>query len=124
MSRNKIDPTHSLGQFIYGIFDYYYDRGMPQKTAKARMIDSTLETCVKIMRKEEEIPDQMLVLMAQWMSRALNDRGATISRSVSNKKQVNTESLKTLTDIKEVKDVLDKFIENYKGWSDTHGKEN
>lgn len=125
MSRNKIDPTHSLGQFIYGIFDYYHDRGMPQKTAKARMIDSTLETCAKIMRKEEEIPDQMLVLMAQWMSQALNNRGAQITKEIKQHQDKGTykdSMLQPLHDLRPTKDAIDRFIETYKGWSEQNGK--
>ncbi|PGV23030.1 hypothetical protein [Bacillus cereus] len=123
MSRKRLNPTHSLGQFIYGIYDYHHDRGMPQKTAKARMIDNTLEACVSVVRKEEEIPDQMIVLMAQWMSRTLNDRGVHITRGVTNKQTEDKEAFKALTDLKNLKNSLDTFIENYKGWSDTNGKE-
>ncbi|MEB9561587.1 hypothetical protein P4I85_13920 [Bacillus cereus] len=122
MSRKRLNPTHSLGQFIYGIYDYHHDRGMPQKTAKARMIDNTLEACVSVIRKEEEIPDQMIVLMAQWMSRTLNDRGAHITREVTNKQVEDKEAFKALTDLKDLKNSLDTFIENYKGWSELHGK--
>ncbi|HDX9674139.1 TPA: hypothetical protein ROY08_001396 [Bacillus cereus] len=123
MSRKRLNPANSLGQFIYGIYDYHHDRGMPQKTAKARMIDNTLEACVNVIRKEEEIPDQMIVLMAQWMSRTLNDRGTHITREVTSKQIEDKEAFKALTDLKTLKNSLDTFIENYKGWSDTNGKE-
>jgi adenylate kinase family enzyme len=117
LARKKADPSDSLARFMYGIYDYYVDRGMPQKTAKARMIDSTLEVCSNSMREEEDIPDHMMVLMAQWMSRSLNNRGIQITRAVKNKGTSTEEDLQPLRDIKELKDMTDKFIENYKGWN-------
>lgn len=117
MARRKADPADSLARFMYGIYDYFVDRGMPQKTAKARMIDSTLEVVSNTMKEEEDIPDHMLVLMAQWMSRSLNNRGIEITRAVKSKGASTEEDLQPLRDIKELKDITDKFIENYKGWN-------
>lgn len=124
MSRNRLNPTHSLGQFIYGIYDYHHDRGMPQKTAKARMIDNTLEACFKIIKREEEIPDQMLVLMAQWISRVLNDRGTFITKEVTAKQIEDETAFKALKDLKDVKNALDIFIQNYTGWNNTKNNKN
>lgn len=125
MARKKASPADSLGRFIFGIYDYYHDRGMPQKTAKARMIDDTLETVSDIMKKEDEIPDHMLVLMAQWMSKSLNARGAQMTKTVREtdmEAQHDTDAiLQPLRDIKAAKDAIDVFIETYKGWSDLDG---
>lgn len=124
MARKKPNPATSLARFIHGIFDYYHDRGMPAKTAKARMIDNTLEECVKLMRSEKEVPDEMLVLMAQWMSRSLNNRGAQITKDIkASNISYTDEQLQPLRDIKEAKDAVDRFIEKYKGWSEQDGKE-
>ncbi|EOO44398.1 hypothetical protein [Bacillus cereus] len=125
MSRKRLNPSHSLGQFIYGIYDYHHDRGMPQKTAKARMIDNTLEACVNVMRKEEEIPDQMIVLMAQWMSQSLNNRGIQITKEIKqhqNKGTYKESMLQPLHDLRPTKDAIDHFIETYTGWSEPNGK--
>lgn len=128
LSRKKPDPSHSLGQFLLGIYDYYHDRGMPQQTAKARMIDVSLEEIVKLMKQEKEVPDHMLVLMAQWMSRALNQRGNQMTKEVKAMQERSTEDiidvdLTPFHEIKQTKDALDKFIETYVGWSETNGKE-
>jgi hypothetical protein len=117
LSRKKADPADSLARFMYGIYDYHVDRGMPQKTAKARMIDRTLEVCTNTIKEEEDIPDHMLVLLAQWMSRSLNHRGVQITKAVKSKEYSTEEDLQPLRDIKELKDLTDKFIENYKGWN-------
>jgi hypothetical protein len=131
LARRKPNPADSLARFMYGIFDYYHDRGMPKKTAKVRMIDNTLEECVKIMKNEEEVPDHMLVVMAQWMSRALNHRGAQMTKKIKEMQNkanatqqsvdIDDELLQPLRDIKAAKDAVDRFIETYKGWSDTNG---
>lgn len=124
MARKKANPATSLSRFMHGIFDYYHDRGMPAKTAKARMIDNTFEEAVKLMRSEKEVPDEMLVIMSQWMSRALNNRGAQITKDIKESGvQYTNEELQPLRDIKATKDAIDSFIENYKGWSETDGKE-
>ncbi|MEB2276966.1 hypothetical protein LAV82_23390 [Bacillus sp. ILBB4] len=120
MVRKKANPADSLERFMFGIYDYYHDRGMPQKTAKARMIDNTLEVCVKNMNKEKEIPDHMLVLMAQWMSRALNNRGAQITKDIKKHQEEGTydeKMLNILHQLKAPKDAVDSFIETYKGWN-------
>lgn len=124
VSRKKNNPADSLGRFMYGVYDYYHDRGMPKQTAKARMIDSTLKTCTDMMKEEEEIPDQMLVIMAQFMSRALNNRGADITKVIKKHQEEGTfdeKQLRPLHDIKGTKDAIDRFIETYKGWSELDG---
>lgn len=126
MTRKKANPAQSLARFMHGIYDYYADRGMPSKTAKARMMDSTLEECIKLMKQEEDIPDEMLVILSQWMSRALNNRGAQITKLISEKYPKGTpvpdDILVPLRKIKAAKDEVDTFIENYKGWSDLNGE--
>lgn len=116
MARRKASPADSLARFIYGIFDYYHDRGMPQKTAKARMIDDTLDVCTDLIKKEEEIPDHMLVIMAQFMSKSLDNRGFQITKAIKELPSSTEADLQPLRDLKELKDVTDKFIETYKGW--------
>lgn|GEM_PF-2610593 len=128
MARKKPNPANSLARFMYGIFDYYHDRGMPKKTAKVRMIDNTLEECVKIMKQEEEVPDHMLIVMAQWMSRILQYRGAHMTKQIRTMQQkanatqqpieIDEAYLQPLRDLKAAKDAIDQFIETYKGWSD------
>lgn len=126
LARKKPNPARSLYRFIYGIYAYYTDRGMPQKTAKARMMDSTFQTCVDIMRKEKELSDEMLVIMAQWMSRALNNRGAYITKQIEKKYPQGTvvpeSELVPLRKLKSAKDAMDDFIQTYKGWCDDDGK--
>lgn len=123
MSRKKYNPADSLGRFMIGIYDYYKDRGMPQKTAKARMVDNTFTEIVELMKEEQDIPDHMLVIMAQFMSRALNNRGAQITKKIKDSGiEYKHEELQPLRDIKEAKDVIDVFIENYKGWSEQDGE--
>lgn len=124
MARKKYNPADSLGRFMIGIYDYYKDRGMPQKTAKARMVDNTFNEVVELMKEEKEVPDHMLVIMAQFMSRALNNRGAQITKDIKESGiEYAQEELQPLRDIKAAKDAIDVFIENYKGWSETDGKE-
>lgn len=125
MSRGKHNPAHSLERFMYGIYDYYHDRGMPEKRAKARMVDSTLEACTKLIRQEEDIPDHMMVIMAQQMSQALNNRGAQITKIIKEQQAKGTythDMLQPLHDLKAIKDSVDTFIENYTGWSELNGK--
>ncbi len=126
MSRKKHDPSFSLNRFMLGIYDHYHDRGMPPNTAKARMIDSTLETCTKMIRNEKDIPDQMLVILSQYMSRALNSRGVQLTKEITSKYpngvQVPEEVLVPLRQVKETKDAIDKFIKKYQGWNETDGK--
>lgn len=127
MTRKRTNPAHSLSQFMLGVYDYYRDRGMPQKAAKTRMIDHSLEEIVQLIKQEKEVPDHMLVLMAQWMSKALNQRGVTMTKEVKAMQEKSTEdtidvNLTPFHQIKELKDVTDRFVESYKGWSDTDGK--
>lgn len=123
LARKKANPAESLARFMHGIYDYYTDRGMPSKTAKARMVDSTLEECVKLIKSEKEVPDEMLVIVAQWMSRSLNNRGAQITKDITDSGvQYAQEELQPLRDIKTAKDAIDVFIQNYKGWSGTNGE--
>jgi hypothetical protein len=124
LARKKPNPADSLSRFMIGIYDYYVDRGMPKETAKARMIDNAFDECVKLMKAEEEIPDHMLVIMAQFMSRALNNRGAQITRLIKEHQEKSTyqeKMLQPLHDLKPAKDAIDRFIETYKGWSDLDG---
>lgn len=127
MSKKKRNPADSLGRFMLGIHDYYHDRGMPRMTAKARMANHTLEEFTKLMKQEEEIPDQMLVIMAQHMSRSLHSRGATITKGIEQKYPKGTPvpdgDLVSLRVIKSAKDSIDEFIETYEGWGDTDDKE-
>lgn len=123
MARKKYNPADSLGRFMIGIYDYYTDRGMPQNTAKARMVDSTFNEIIGLMKEEKDVPDQMLVIMAQFMSRALNNRGAQITNIIKKSEvEYAQEELQPLRDIKAAKDAIDVFIENYKGWSETNGE--
>lgn len=117
MSRKKADPADSLARFMYGIHDFYVDKGMPSKTAKGRMVDKTLEVVSNHIKEEDEIPDHMLVMMAQWMSRSLKVRGSQITTAVKSKESSSEEDLLPLRHIKELVDVTDKFIQNYKGWN-------
>jgi hypothetical protein len=125
LTRKKVNPADSLARFMIGIYDYYVDRGMAKKTAKARMVDNTLEECVKLIKSEEEIPDHMLVIMTQYMSRALNNRGAQITKLIEMKYPTGTlvpeDAVIPLRDIKTAKDEMDRFIETYKGWSELDG---
>ena len=126
LARKKANPAQSLSRFMHGVYDYYTDRGMPSKTAKAKMMDHTLEESVKLMIAEREVPDEMLVIMAQWMSRALNNRGAQITKTINEaytQGNVTPDTvLQPLRDIKSAKDAIDVFIETYKGWSDLDGE--
>lgn len=116
MTRKKANPADSLARFMYGIYDYFHDRGMPQKTAKARMMDSALEVCSDIIKKEEEIPDHMLVIMTQFLSKSLDTRGFQLTKAIKMQSSSTEADLQPLRDLKELKDATDKFIENYKGW--------
>lgn len=95
---------------------------MANKIAKVRMIDNMFEEAVKLMQKEEEVPDEMLVLMAQWMSRALNNRASQIANKIKHDyprwTPVSDDKLVPLRKIKQTKDAIDEFIETYAGWSD------
>jgi hypothetical protein len=123
LARKKYNPADSLGRFMIGIYDYYTDRGLPQNTAKARMVDNTLNEVVELIKQEKEVPDHMLVIMAQFMSRALNTRGAQITKIIQESDMEPTEEhLKPLRDIKPATDAINTFIENYKGWSESDGE--
>lgn len=127
MTRNNRNPAYSLGQFMMGIYDYYHDRGMPQTTAKARMIDNTMEKVTDFVGKEKDIPDHMLVIMSQFLSKALDKRGADIAKAIQSKysqgSTVPENELAALRDLKPLKDELETFIQNYKGWSETNGED-
>lgn len=95
---------------------------MADKIAKVRMIDNMFEEAVKLIQKEEEVPDEMLVLMAQWMSRALNNRASQIANKIEHDyprwTPVPEDKLAPLWKIKQTKDAIDEFVETYAGWSD------
>jgi hypothetical protein len=120
VARKKTDPSQSLARFIFGIFDFHHDRGMPQKTAKTRMINDTLTTCSDIIKNEEEVPDHMLVIYAQNLRRSISTRGAQITKNIEAKypkgNQVPESELLALRNLKALQDSADTFIENYKGW--------
>lgn len=124
MSRKKPNPADSLSRFMIGIYDYYVNRGMPQNTAKVKMLKDTLEECLKLLKTEKEIPDQMLILLVQSMSKALNSRGAEITKKIKDlpENDISGDMLLILRQIKQLHDETQLFIENYSGWSDTHGK--
>jgi hypothetical protein len=114
-------PADALARFMHGIFEFYRDKGMPQKSAKARMFDETLDTCYSLMSKEQEIPDHALVIAAQFLSRLLNSRGVKLTNAVKAQQDPNDARLEAMRQIKAVKDALDQFISIYKGETQ-HGK--
>jgi hypothetical protein len=119
-------PADALARFMFGIFDFYRDKGMPHKTAKARMYDETLDTLFKMMREDPDIPDHGLVIALQFVSRLLNNRGVQLSnelRKSSNQNDLNhiSELRKALSQLKTLKTQVDEFISAYKG-VDSHGK--
>ncbi|MBU5262048.1 hypothetical protein [Bacillus atrophaeus] len=124
MSRRKPNPADSLSRFMIGIYDYYINRGMPQNTAKIKMFKDALEECLKLLKTEKEIPDQMLILLVESMSKSLNSRGAEITKKIKDlpENDISEDMLKILRQLKQLQDEAQLFIENYSGWSDIHGK--
>lgn len=112
------DPKDSLSRFMHGIYAHYSDKGIGSKKAKGRMIDETLQTVRGFIDKEQEIPDHLLVLVAQAFSQSLHHRGKkitteTISTSSGSKEQES--HLVALRQLKDAKDATDLFITTYKG---------
>lgn len=124
MSRRKPNPADSLSRFMIGIYDYYINRGMPQNTAKIKMFKDTLEECLKLLKTEKEIPDQMVIVFTQCLSKALNNRGAQITKEIKDlpENEINDDKLNVLRQIKQLQDESQSFIETYNGWSDINGK--
>lgn len=126
MSRKKPDPTYSLSRFIYGIYAYYIDRGVPSQTAKVKMVDGTMETVFSFIKKEKDVSDKMLLAVAKWLSKALSYRGSEITAQIKNKysqsQSVPEQELLPLREIKQLKDSLDKFANSYTGWSEKDGE--
>lgn len=117
MTRKKPNPAHALSRFMHGIFDFYNDRGMPVKTAKARMYDETLQSCLDLMKKEDLIPDHAVVIGMQFTSSLLNARGAALAKLLQKEQDPNEIQLlrKALQELKSAKDQVDSFITTYKG---------
>lgn len=106
-----------LHRFMKNIADYYHDKGMPIKTAKARMYDETFDACYELMKKEEDIPDHALVILMQFASRMLNQRGYEITNEVKSDQDVTSDDFRVqaLRQIKQIKDEIDTFIAEYRG---------
>ncbi|OXB94846.1 hypothetical protein [Parageobacillus galactosidasius] len=119
MKREKAKATYVFHRFIHGIFQYYHDKGMPLETAKARMFKEVYDTCLDFAKREEGIPDHLLVLTMQFVSKFLNHRGFVLSKKLketnSNDEQAITRLRAALRDLKQVKDAIDHFIETYRG---------
>ena len=116
--KQKKQAEYAFYRFMHGIFQYYHDEGMPAETAKARMLKEVYETCFDLVKQEEGIPDHLLVIMMQHASRMLHHRGYVLSKRLS--KEMNDlqriEQLRqSLRQLKQVKDVIDQFIETYRG---------
>ncbi|QHW35744.1 hypothetical protein GZH47_33160 (plasmid) [Paenibacillus rhizovicinus] len=112
------NPTASLSRFLYAIFDYHQDKGLPVPVAKAKMYDDSFETLFKLMKQEKGIPDHMLAIAAQFMSRTLNLRGSQLAKQAQDLQKDDPQVqviLKAMQDIKLVKDAVDIFISSYKG---------
>jgi hypothetical protein len=120
MKREKAKATYAFHRFIHGIFQYYHDKGMPLETAKARMFKEVYDTCLDFAKKEEGIPDHLLVLTMQFASKLLHHRGFVLSKKLLKETDSYDEEtiarLRTaLRDLKQVKDAIDHFIETYRG---------
>lgn len=119
MKREIANPSESLGRFIQGIYAYYADKGYPVKTAKAKMIDDAMSELVHFIKVEKDVPDELIVLLAQQVSGSLYERGTQITKSVRKKGTPPTEeTLEVLRLLKETTMALDTFVSNYTGWSE------
>ncbi|MCD7911033.1 hypothetical protein KC480_05775 [Bacillus velezensis] len=124
MSRRKPNPADSLSRFMIGVYDYYKDRGMPQNTAKIKMYKDSLDECLKLFKTEKEIPDEILILLVQFTTKAIVNRGAQITKKIKDLPQdnVSEDMLEILRQLKQLQDEAETFIAKYIGWSDTNGK--
>lgn len=116
-TRKPTKPIQALSRFMHGIFDFYHDRGMPQDTAKARMLKETYDTCFDFFKSEQQIPDHQLVITLEHSTKMLNKRGSDLSKklSISKDEAEITKLREALQQIKNAKDSLDGFISSYKG---------
>ncbi|WP_067923943.1 hypothetical protein [Alicyclobacillus shizuokensis] len=116
-ARANAKPALALGRFVHALFEHYHDKGMPMRTAKARMYDESLDTIYKFLKQEQDIPDHALVIAMQFASRALNHRGVALTKQFQNVTDEKAlESARTLLrQIKAAKDAVDEFISSYKG---------
>lgn len=114
MGRRKAKPIYAFHRFLEGIFSYYFDRGMPKNSAKLKMYKETYEVIFDFAKKEEDIPDHVLVATMLHASRLLNQRGYTLSKRLAKDKS-NNNLRKELKNIKETKDVVDHFVSTYRG---------
>ena len=115
----KDRAAYAFHRFIHGIFQHYYDKGMPLNTAKARMFKEVYDTCLDFAKREEGIPDHLLILTMQFASKLLNHRGFVLSKKLKetdpNDEQTIMRLRTALRDLKQVKDTIDHFIETYRG---------
>jgi hypothetical protein len=111
------DPAYSLRRFMHGIYFYHQDKGMPLKTAKARMYDETLDACFELMKSEELIPEHATVIAAQFMFRVVNQRGLALAKELKEETdEQRIEKLRTaLQQLNQLKTTLDEFISHYEG---------
>lgn len=123
-SRKKPRILSSLYQYIHGIFDYFYDKGMPMHTAKAKTMNEAFYICTDICIKEKEIPDHLLVVHLENTRTHLQKRGSQIAKKLSRiKHQEETKEeiellRKALRDIKSLIDQINAFISIYRGEAD------
>lgn len=118
--RKAPKPIYAFHRFLEGIYSYYLDKGMSQKSAKLRMFKETYNTAFDFFKKEKDYPDHVLVTAMQSASRHLNHRGAEISKKIKDNPNIENKEqlLQALHQIKETKDSIDNFITVYRGETD------
>jgi predicted nucleic acid-binding Zn-ribbon protein len=120
MSRKPPKIKSGLSRFVQSVFLYFHDRGMPVFTAKVRMFNETYDVLEDFYKKENDVPDHVLVSTLQHASRQLNNRGSKLAKKLSEAKDPEEiASLRAaLSQIKKAKDDVDVFITTYRGEQD------
>jgi len=117
VKRNTPKVIHSLKRFMYGIFNYYHDKGMSLKASKIKMFHEVYDILIDIAKQEEDIPDHLLILSLQHASKMLNSRGVVLSNKLRETQdpQKQQKLRQLLREIKQIKDSIDEFTKNYRG---------
>lgn len=118
MSKRKPPKAkNGLYRFIQGLFAYYYDKGMPLETAKAKMLDEVYDTIRSITKADKDIPDHLLVMTMEHTVKSLQQRGYTLSQKLREEK--DPKQIKILrTALQQMKKMIDEcnaFISIYRG---------
>lgn len=118
MARNHPKVETGLYRYLYGMYEYYIDKGMNDVGAKVRMIQMVNETLLNTIQRFKDHQDHMLAKDAEGFYQHILLRGRQLSKQLENTDQDLAdyqEIIDAVNRLEIIRKSLKEFIESYKG---------